>query len=192
MYLLNLLRIYSVFLIGVMGSGKIVMDLFHSYIGMFLFIVYFLFFWQKCQRWVGKERDGLQREIQVAPAVVSGFLVFSLVICHGFLFPGQQTYAECTGGIRHRYYARSSCGSGPGHCTGQTSPYCSYEPVSVPTCSVGCNAVAGSSGQPPGCGSWNSYSDANFAECPEFPAFFPFFLPFLMPFLNRLRFRGGH
>lgn len=52
LFLVNVLRIYLLMLIGFMVSRELALELFHTYAGMVLFIVYFLVFWKLSYKWL--------------------------------------------------------------------------------------------------------------------------------------------
>jgi exosortase/archaeosortase family protein len=52
LFLVNILRVYLVILIGVLVSPKIAMELFHTYAGMILFLMYFGLFMKFFYRWM--------------------------------------------------------------------------------------------------------------------------------------------
>lgn len=45
LFIVNIIRVYILILIGVYFSPRLMLELFHTYLGMVLFIVYFLLFW---------------------------------------------------------------------------------------------------------------------------------------------------
>ncbi|CAN5191336.1 hypothetical protein BH09PAT2_BH09PAT2_01530 [soil metagenome] len=54
MFMVNILRVYILILVGVYISPKLALQLFHTYLGMVLFIVYFYFFLSKAMNWLKK------------------------------------------------------------------------------------------------------------------------------------------
>jgi exosortase/archaeosortase family protein len=46
LYLVNILRVFSLVMIGAFVSPELALKLFHTYLGMVLFIVYFFWFWR--------------------------------------------------------------------------------------------------------------------------------------------------
>lgn len=54
LFLVNILRVYMLILVGVYISPQLAMQLFHTYLGMVLFMVYFYFFWIYAMKWLKK------------------------------------------------------------------------------------------------------------------------------------------
>lgn len=54
LFLVNILRVYLLILIGVLTSPQVTIQLFHTYLGMILFIIYFTVFWKFTYRWMMK------------------------------------------------------------------------------------------------------------------------------------------
>ncbi|MEM4245499.1 MAG: archaeosortase/exosortase family protein [Candidatus Nanoarchaeia archaeon] len=52
----NILRVYLLYLAGIFVSAEFAVGLFHSNIGMILFIIYFVVFWLVFYRWVKNEK----------------------------------------------------------------------------------------------------------------------------------------
>ncbi|GEM_PF-3856643 len=192
MYLVNLCRVYLLFLIG-LTAGNAALDLFHTYLGMVLFVLYFLFFWQRNQGWILKEVIP-RAKFHAAPGMISGALVFFLMSGYQMTAPLEQSIAICTW-EQYKVYQTTGCSSG-GSCVGETSPYCfnRYEVIGV--CGIECILQSVTEAPPPsGCHPWgNTYSTVinRCVPIPEFPTLFPFLAAFLMPFLKRLRFYGSH
>ena len=53
-FLVNILRVFLLIYIGAVISPKLSRDLFHSYLGMVLFVLYFMVFWFYSYRWMKK------------------------------------------------------------------------------------------------------------------------------------------
>jgi len=56
MYLVNIIRVYLLILIGVLISPQLALNLFHTYAGMILFIIYFTLFWMKAYKWLLRKK----------------------------------------------------------------------------------------------------------------------------------------
>ncbi len=54
LFLVNILRVYVLILVGVYISPQLAMRLFHTYLGMVFFMVYFYFFWMYAMKWLKK------------------------------------------------------------------------------------------------------------------------------------------
>lgn len=54
LFMVNILRVYLLILIGVLISPELTIKLFHTYLGMVLFIVYFILFWKFLYKWMRK------------------------------------------------------------------------------------------------------------------------------------------
>lgn len=54
LYLVNILRVYSLILIGAYVSADLSIKLFHTYLGMVFFIIFFFVFWKLFYRWMKK------------------------------------------------------------------------------------------------------------------------------------------
>ena len=52
LFLVNILRVYLLILIGVLTNPQVTIQLFHTYLGMILFIIYFTIFWRFTYRWM--------------------------------------------------------------------------------------------------------------------------------------------
>lgn len=52
LFLVNILRVYLLMLIGILISPGLAINLFHTYAGMILFIIYFLVFWKLFYKWM--------------------------------------------------------------------------------------------------------------------------------------------
>lgn len=52
LFAVNILRVYILILIGVYFDPKITLQLFHTYLGMVLFMVYFFLFWSTTYKWM--------------------------------------------------------------------------------------------------------------------------------------------
>ncbi len=52
LFVVNVLRVFILILIGVYISPRLTLELFHTYIGMVLFICYFTIFWKLLYRWM--------------------------------------------------------------------------------------------------------------------------------------------
>jgi len=48
----NILRVYALILVGVYFDPKLTLQLFHTYLGMVLFMIYFFLFWIKAYKWM--------------------------------------------------------------------------------------------------------------------------------------------
>lgn len=48
----NILRVYLLILVGVYFDPKLTLQLFHTYLGMVLFMIYFFLFWWKAYKWM--------------------------------------------------------------------------------------------------------------------------------------------
>ena len=56
LFLINILRVYILILIGVLISPELTIKLFHTYLGMILFVIYFAVFWKVLYSWMKKGR----------------------------------------------------------------------------------------------------------------------------------------
>lgn len=54
-FLVNIFRVYLLFLVGVLISPKLALMFFHTYLGMLLFIIYFVIFWMSLYKWMKKK-----------------------------------------------------------------------------------------------------------------------------------------
>ncbi|MFA6005277.1 MAG: archaeosortase/exosortase family protein [Patescibacteria group bacterium] len=54
LFLVNVLRVYTLILVGVLIDPKLTVQLFHTYLGMVLFMVYFALFWKIFYGWMRK------------------------------------------------------------------------------------------------------------------------------------------
>jgi len=52
LFLVNILRVYILILAGVFVSPELTVTLFHTYIGMIFFIIYFILFWRFLYDWM--------------------------------------------------------------------------------------------------------------------------------------------
>lgn len=52
MFIVNIFRVYGLILVGVYISPQLALKLFHTYLGMVLFITYFALFWMKAYAWM--------------------------------------------------------------------------------------------------------------------------------------------
>jgi exosortase/archaeosortase family protein len=52
---INILRVYLLVIIGVLISPELAVQLFHTYAGMILFIIYFVLFWKLTYHWMQKK-----------------------------------------------------------------------------------------------------------------------------------------
>lgn len=57
LFFVNILRIYLLLLAGVFISPTLTAQLFHTYLGMVLFIIYFIFFWKLFYQWMKKNHS---------------------------------------------------------------------------------------------------------------------------------------
>jgi len=51
-FIINILRVFMIFIVGAFISRQLALELFHSYIGMVLFLVYFGVFWSLSYKWM--------------------------------------------------------------------------------------------------------------------------------------------
>ena len=51
-FAVNIVRVYLLILVGVYIDPKLALQLFHTYIGMVLFMIYFFLFWLKAYKWM--------------------------------------------------------------------------------------------------------------------------------------------
>ncbi len=168
-YLVNAVRVYLLFLIGLI-AGNSALDLFHTYLGMFVFVLYFLFFWQKSQRWISSNGAGVNiGKLQVVPSIISGLMVLFLLTGYEMTNPTEKTIAAVT----YSYYCEANetryCGGGGGTSCGarvagrQECP-AGYEWGPMPSCPTPCLT----------CGDmFDGWYTANCIAVPEFPLFFP-------------------
>jgi exosortase/archaeosortase family protein len=54
LYIVNIIRVYFLIMIGAYVSADLGFNLFHTYIGMMLFIIYFYIFWKLSYSWMRK------------------------------------------------------------------------------------------------------------------------------------------
>lgn len=54
LFFVNILRVYLLIMAGVFISSHLSATLFHTYLGMLLFIIYFIVFWKLSYRWMSK------------------------------------------------------------------------------------------------------------------------------------------
>lgn len=54
LYLVNIFRVYLLVIIGAYISRNLSVQLFHTYLGMLFFILFFFLFWKLCYRWMKK------------------------------------------------------------------------------------------------------------------------------------------
>ncbi len=52
LFLVNILRVYLLILVGVFTNPQTTIQLFHTYLGMILFIIYFTLFWRASYKWM--------------------------------------------------------------------------------------------------------------------------------------------
>jgi exosortase/archaeosortase family protein len=56
-FLVNVLRVFLLFIIGAYISKEIALGLYHSYIGMIFFLIYFAIFWVLAYRWMKNQKQ---------------------------------------------------------------------------------------------------------------------------------------
>ncbi len=54
LFLVNILRVYGLILVGVYFDPQLTLQLFHTYLGMVLFMIYFFLFWFASYNWLKK------------------------------------------------------------------------------------------------------------------------------------------
>ncbi len=54
LFVVNILRVYALILVGVFFDPKLTLQLFHTYLGMVLFMIYFFAFWFASYKWLKK------------------------------------------------------------------------------------------------------------------------------------------
>jgi len=81
-FLINILRVFLLFLVGAFVSKDIAMGLYHSYTGMIFFLLYFAIFWLLFYKWMKDEKtyfipkDSLYRNsiyLMINTIVITGF-----------------------------------------------------------------------------------------------------------------------
>lgn len=55
LFLVNILRVYALILVGVYFDPQLTLQLFHTYLGMVLFMIYFFAFWFASYNWLKKK-----------------------------------------------------------------------------------------------------------------------------------------
>jgi exosortase/archaeosortase family protein len=68
-FFVNILRIYLLLLAGVFISPTLTVQLFHTYLGMVLFIIYFVLFWKSTYEWM-KKNHSQQMKLQCTYTVI--------------------------------------------------------------------------------------------------------------------------
>lgn len=190
MYLVNLVRIYILFLVGLI-AGEVALNAFHTYLGIVFFVLYFLLLWQKIQQWIAKNPIP-RHEFRFAPAVASATLIFSLMMGHEMILPTQQSLANgqtsrCDGWAWAQYCAvvdSNECWS---------SQYKKYSLVGW-NWGGDCTGVCAWESWPPfynTCAPQNSCTTRQIGcyVIPEFPPFLPLLFSLLAPFLRLRWFR---
>jgi hypothetical protein len=126
----NLVRIYVLFLAGLVW-GNDIMNGFHTYLGMVLFVIFFLWFWRVSQRWIclsSLNADRCTLNAVCAPAVVSGLLVLALVAGQEMTTPTQQSIAiNCSDYRYESTWSASAACPGKTAIVAQNNPWCSEQ-----------------------------------------------------------------
>jgi len=87
-FLTNVFRVFSIFMFGGFISKDVAIGLYHSYIGMLFFLIYFAFFWILFYKWMKDEPGLYKKYIQDSLYRNSIFLMLSTLIMAslGFIF----------------------------------------------------------------------------------------------------------